>query len=631
MIGIPLRRTMLTRAVAGSFAAIRPLLFGRGEAGAHFEAYNPSDLVARRNFLLWSEQLDNAAWAKSNSSITPDATTAPDGSVTADKLVEASGAATPHFVSFAGAGAYLGSGTATLYVKAAGRDMCALGLLQSGGLQYAAIADLTAGTIAVNSVDLGSQYSAPAAFAIAAVGGGWFRVTVTQSTTIGWAGVRIYPVSRSAGMTYAGDGVSGIYVWGAQIEKGAVATTYQRVTDWTTEYLAAAVEAIGMWQDAAGTIPVTAVEQPVGKWVDKSGRGNHATQSTAGARPTLSARYNLLTKTEDFSDAAWGINTGTSAITKSGTQIGTLTFQATPLSQTSFVVPVSAVAAFYVLSVEARSSTGKKFRLKSYSGASGDDQFSGDFATTSNWARFSFALPIATTYTGGAPNFSIVNEAAGLGGSIDVRFPDFRATDDAAKIIPAYQRVNTATDYDTNGFPHYLRLDGSDDGLATGNVDFTAFDKVSVWASHTSLNSATSAALLELTVNSSTTAGSFGLIAPNVGVAAVHFRAGGTTPGGGVGGGATAPSTAVATCLADIPAPLAALRINGVAASSVTSSQGTGTFANAPLYIGRRGGTALPFNGRIHSLTVRASSTPSSEKFIALMNRYAARRMGITI
>lgn len=42
-----------------------------------------------------------------------------------------------------------------------------------------------------------------------------------------------------------------------------------------------------MYQDAAGTIPVTGVGQPVGKVLDKSGRGNHATQSTSSKRPIL--------------------------------------------------------------------------------------------------------------------------------------------------------------------------------------------------------------------------------------------------------------------------------------------------------------------------------------------------------
>lgn len=42
-----------------------------------------------------------------------------------------------------------------------------------------------------------------------------------------------------------------------------------------------------MYQDAAGTIPVTGVGQPVGRILDKSGRGNHATQTTTASRPTL--------------------------------------------------------------------------------------------------------------------------------------------------------------------------------------------------------------------------------------------------------------------------------------------------------------------------------------------------------
>lgn len=42
-----------------------------------------------------------------------------------------------------------------------------------------------------------------------------------------------------------------------------------------------------MFQDSAGTTPVTAVEQPVGKILDKSGRGNHAIQATSTKRPIL--------------------------------------------------------------------------------------------------------------------------------------------------------------------------------------------------------------------------------------------------------------------------------------------------------------------------------------------------------
>lgn len=42
-----------------------------------------------------------------------------------------------------------------------------------------------------------------------------------------------------------------------------------------------------LFQDSAGTVPVTAVDQPVGKILDLSGNGNHATQPTAGKLPLL--------------------------------------------------------------------------------------------------------------------------------------------------------------------------------------------------------------------------------------------------------------------------------------------------------------------------------------------------------
>jgi hypothetical protein len=42
-----------------------------------------------------------------------------------------------------------------------------------------------------------------------------------------------------------------------------------------------------MFQDSAGTTPVTAVGQPVGRILDKSGNNNHATQATTASRPVL--------------------------------------------------------------------------------------------------------------------------------------------------------------------------------------------------------------------------------------------------------------------------------------------------------------------------------------------------------
>ena len=75
-----------------------------------------------------------------------------------------------------------------------------------------------------------------------------------------------------------------------------------------------------MFQDSAGTTPVTAIEQPVGRILDKSGRGNHASQSTTTSRPILRNLYNLLTYTEQFDNAAWNkINLNVSSDTAATT------------------------------------------------------------------------------------------------------------------------------------------------------------------------------------------------------------------------------------------------------------------------------------------------------------------------
>ena len=60
-----------------------------------------------------------------------------------------------------------------------------------------------------------------------------------------------------------------------------------------------------LFQDAAGTTPVTAAGQSVGLMLDKSGRGNHATQSTSLSRPTYQVDSNgrghlLFDGSDDF-------------------------------------------------------------------------------------------------------------------------------------------------------------------------------------------------------------------------------------------------------------------------------------------------------------------------------------------
>jgi len=70
-----------------------------------------------------------------------------------------------------------------------------------------------------------------------------------------------------------------------------------------------------LFQDSAGTTPVTASGQPVGKMLDKSGNGNHAVQATAAKRPTYTEGSGLAWLAFDGVDDAMA----TAAIDFTGT------------------------------------------------------------------------------------------------------------------------------------------------------------------------------------------------------------------------------------------------------------------------------------------------------------------------
>lgn len=55
--------------------------------------------ATKTNLVGYSEQFDNAAWTKARSSITANLATAPDGTATADKLVEDTTTSNTHTIN----------------------------------------------------------------------------------------------------------------------------------------------------------------------------------------------------------------------------------------------------------------------------------------------------------------------------------------------------------------------------------------------------------------------------------------------------------------------------------------------------------------------------------------------------
>lgn len=183
---------------------------------------------------------------------------------------------------------------------------------------------------------------------------------------------------------------------------------------------------------------------------------------------------------------------------------------------------------------------------------------------------------------------------------------------------------------DGSGYWHWL-FDGVDDGWAmAGNADFSATDKVTVFAGVYKASDVAAGAVVELTANSSTTPASFGLIAPLTPASDnFQFRSFGTVQATKLRAGFAAPVSAVATGVGDIAGDSCDLRINGVATAPVTTDQGTGNYSSAALNIGRRSGGTLPFNGRIYSLIGRGVTTDAAT--LTRVERHVGQKMGIAL
>ena len=207
---------------AGSDALSPAITFSRT---SNATLTNSAGLVtyAPHNLLTFSEQFDNAAWTKTRISVSANAVIAPDGTITADKLVEDTTASASHFTTSASASFTSGTAyTLSAYAKAGERSQFGFNMQSTVAGVDAALFNLATGSVIQN----GSFSST----SITPVGNGWYRCTGTITATgTASAGV-IVRLALDNATSYTGDGTSGIYIWGAQLELGSTATTYNPTT-----------------------------------------------------------------------------------------------------------------------------------------------------------------------------------------------------------------------------------------------------------------------------------------------------------------------------------------------------------------------------------------------------------------
>ena len=183
--------------------------------------YSPTGQLeyAPHNLLLQSQTFDNASWTKTSSSITANAATAPDGTLTGDKLIGNSGlnGSVSQIISFTSGTSY----AVSFFAQKAEFDIVQLRVGSSAfaGTTGNRTVDFNLTTGSVSSV--GSSISSAS---ITAVGNGWYRcvsIVIPTSTASDSVFIRI---------SNTGDGTSGLYIWGAQLAVGPYPLDYTPTT-----------------------------------------------------------------------------------------------------------------------------------------------------------------------------------------------------------------------------------------------------------------------------------------------------------------------------------------------------------------------------------------------------------------
>ena len=253
---------VFTRASSGRFVGSDGLIQSAAINAPRFD-HDPVTLAckgllieeSRTNLLLRSEEFDNASyWSLTRTTISADHTTSPTGATTADKLITDSSVVNNHRIDRASITLALNTVyTISVFAKASEYSGFAMGVDSSSpvlGVQFS-----LSGSGSVTAQLAGYTGT------IQNFGNGWFRCTATftSSAVLSTHRVYLYLGQNGTTFTYTGDGTSGIFLWGAQLEAGAFPTSYIPTT---TASLARSADVCsitagaftGFWNQSEGTL-----------------------------------------------------------------------------------------------------------------------------------------------------------------------------------------------------------------------------------------------------------------------------------------------------------------------------------------------------------------------------------------
>lgn len=189
------------------------------------------------NLLSYTEDFSNAYWSKVNSSIVSNTVIAPNGTLSADNLIENNTFSLKYLVNSAILPTTAGTNyVASIYAKSTNRYLqITFNSAAFSGTQFANF-DLINGVL--GSYSGGTPMITP-------IGNGWYRCSfrsqAANTTTSNNQALFVIQNSSTASKSqaYTGDGTSSISFWGAQLEPELTPTTYQPILTTQQSYISA--------------------------------------------------------------------------------------------------------------------------------------------------------------------------------------------------------------------------------------------------------------------------------------------------------------------------------------------------------------------------------------------------------
>jgi hypothetical protein len=169
--------------------------------------------LQRTNLISYSEDFSNAYWEKTTTTVISSNAISPDGALNAAKLIESSSNGTQRIIRNAPT-SVSSDVSMGVFAKANERDWIMIReSALTGAYAFFNIKEGYIGEIGITAIPKIEDY-----------GNGWFRCSITKTTTSASLDIRI---CLSDGVeAYQGDGTSGVYIYGAQLESGSYPTSY---------------------------------------------------------------------------------------------------------------------------------------------------------------------------------------------------------------------------------------------------------------------------------------------------------------------------------------------------------------------------------------------------------------------